>query len=177
MNSKYFRIGLILFIILINIGCDQQTKQMAKAQLDTGQVHSYWNDTFRLLYVENTGAFLSMGENLPGVLHLLLLKVFPVIMLTVLLFYTLFSKSLHYGQALAFGFIIGGGMSNLYDRIWNDGAVIDFMNMGIGELRTGIFNFADVSIMFGLGLFIFFSIVTKEKAEATFTTDGNQPSE
>ena len=38
--------------------------------------------------------------------------------------------------------------NNLYDRIIY-GTVTDFMNMGIWELRTGIFNFADLSIMTG----------------------------
>jgi signal peptidase II len=31
-------------------------------------------------------------------------------------------------------------------------AVIDFMNLGIGPLRTGIFNVADMAIMLGVGL-------------------------
>ena len=31
-----------------------------------------------------------------------------------------------------------------------EGHVVDFMNMGIGQLRTGIFNVADMAIMAGL---------------------------
>ena len=34
------------------------------------------------------------------------------------------------------------------------GRVIDFMNMGIGSLRTGIFNYADVIIMVGMGIYL-----------------------
>ena len=34
------------------------------------------------------------------------------------------------------------------------GAVVDFMNVGIGNLRTGIFNLADVAIMIGAGLLL-----------------------
>jgi signal peptidase II len=30
--------------------------------------------------------------------------------------------------------------------------VIDFMNVGIGPLRTGIFNVADMAIMLGVGI-------------------------
>jgi signal peptidase II len=36
-----------------------------------------------------------------------------------------------------------------------DGRVIDFLNVGIGGLRTGIFNVADVAIMVGVALFLF----------------------
>jgi signal peptidase II len=32
--------------------------------------------------------------------------------------------------------------------------VIDFMNVGIGPLRTGIFNVADMAIMLGAGIFV-----------------------
>ena len=32
------------------------------------------------------------------------------------------------------------------------GAVVDFLNVGIGPLRTGVFNVADMAIMAGAGL-------------------------
>jgi hypothetical protein len=34
----------------------------------------------------------------------------------------------------------------------NDGHVVDFMVLGIGPVRTGVFNVADIAIMFGIGL-------------------------
>lgn len=43
---------------------------------------------------------------------------------------------------------VAGGASNLVDRI-TYGMVIDFMNDGIGSVRTGIFNVADMAIMLG----------------------------
>ncbi len=46
--------------------------------------------------------------------------------------------------------LVAGGASNLLDRIAY-GMVIDFMNVGIGPLRTGIFNVADMAIMLGAG--------------------------
>ena len=45
---------------------------------------------------------------------------------------------------------LAGALSNLIDRI-AVGSVIDFLNVGIGPLRTGIFNVADVAIMAGAG--------------------------
>jgi len=36
------------------------------------------------------------------------------------------------------------GVGNLIDRFLFDGRVTDFLNVGIGSLRTGIFNIADV---------------------------------
>ena len=53
--------------------------------------------------------------------------------------------------------MISGGFSNLYDRITNHGGVVDFMNMGVGSLRTGIFNVADMAIMAGVLLLVIYS--------------------
>ncbi len=56
---------------------------------------------------------------------------------------------------MAIFFIIGGGVGNLIDRMSNNGAVIDSMNIGVGNLRTEIFNLADIAIMIGVGMLIF----------------------
>lgn len=48
---------------------------------------------------------------------------------------------------------VAGGSSNWVDRIAR-GSVVDFLNVGIGPLRTGVFNVADLAIMFGAGLFV-----------------------
>ena len=47
---------------------------------------------------------------------------------------------------------IEGDAIHLVDRL-TYGMVIDFMNVGIGPLRTGIFNVADMAIMLGAGIF------------------------
>src|SRR4030095_6814365 len=47
--------------------------------------------------------------------------------------------------------VIAGGASNWIDRVVR-GSVVDFMNVGIGPLRTGIFNVADVAIMVGVAI-------------------------
>lgn len=45
--------------------------------------------------------------------------------------------------------LLAGGLGNLIDRLAHDGLVIDFINLGVGPLRTGIFNVADVAITGG----------------------------
>ena len=49
-----------------------------------------------------------------------------------------------------------GGASNLLDRVIY-GNVIDFMNVGIGSVRTGIFNVADMAIMLGAAIVLWAS--------------------
>ena len=49
---------------------------------------------------------------------------------------------------------LSGGASNLIDR-FAFGSVIDFLNVGFGPFRTGIFNVADIAIMLGVALLLF----------------------
>src|SRR5947199_5008520 len=58
-------------------------------------------------------------------------------------------------KVLAFSLVVGGGLSNLLDRVAYGGYVVDFINLGIGSLRTGIFNAADVAITVGVLLVVF----------------------
>ena len=60
------RITLIAFIILINIGLDQTTKQIAKERLQHTGVSSYFGDTFRFVYAENHGRHAGLGINGAG---------------------------------------------------------------------------------------------------------------
>ena len=161
MKDKITRIILVLGIIGANIGLDQWTKIWARKTLQFHPVKSYWNDFFKLLYVENKGAFLSLGSNLPDGIRSLLLHFFPVVLLGGITLYTMFSKAINKWQVIGMSFIIGGGVSNVYDRILF-GSVTDFMNMGLFGIRTGIFNFADVSIMVGLAFMLPFAF-RKEK--------------
>ncbi len=45
--------------------------------------------------------------------------------------------------------VLSGGIGNLIDRLSNDGLVTDFINVGIGPIRSGVFNVADIAITFG----------------------------
>jgi len=144
------RIIIISLIVAICIVTDQITKNIAKARLSSGQRYSYLFDTFRLQYSENTGAFLSMGESLPDSIGFWVLTIIPAIFLVFLTVYLLISKKVTLPYLIAYSFVLGGGSSNIFDRLIYRRRVIDFMNMGIGPVfRTGIFNFADLFIMIG----------------------------
>jgi len=47
------------------------------------------------------------------------------------------------------GLLWAGGASNLIDRLAHD-RVVDFLNVGLGPLRTGIFNVADMAVTAGV---------------------------
>jgi signal peptidase II len=77
-------------------------------------------------------------------------SVIPAVILAGALWYAWASQEIeHPVIVLGVTLILGGGIGNLIDRLVNDGHVVDFLNIGIGGLRTGVFNVADVAIMAG----------------------------
>jgi signal peptidase II len=119
-------------------------------------------DLFRFQYTENTGAFLGMGAELPGAVRFWALIVFVgIVLIGMLRFVWTFQEISPMGIMGAL-LIIGGGFSNLLDRVLKDGAVVDFMNVGIGKVRTGIFNLADLAIMIGVGLLLAWGVFSRD---------------
>jgi len=116
---------------------------------------SFVGDTVRLQYTENKGAFLSLGASLSKNWRGMIFTGGVATFLLGVLGYLLVASNLPAVTVLAFSLVLGGGLSNLLDRIFYGGYVVDFINLGIGSLRTGIFNAADVAITIGVLLVVF----------------------
>ncbi|HXP89841.1 MAG TPA: signal peptidase II [Fibrobacteria bacterium] len=135
-----------LLAIVDGVVLDQATKFEARNLLVPGELHSYLGGSLWVELVRNHGAFLSLGAALSGTLREALLVVGVGIFLVGALWWLLFStKSTSEGR-WTMAAVVAGGMGNLVDRIWFHGGVVDFLNVGIGSLRTGIFNVADMYI-------------------------------
>ncbi len=103
----------------------------------------------RLQYAENPGGFLSVGAHFPR-------SCARVCSPSVTASHCRDrgrrdSVSLEGWPLVGLLLFVAGGASNLIDRVAH-GNVIDFINVGIGPLRTGIFNVADVGIMLGIAI-------------------------
>lgn len=147
----------ILLLLVLCVGCDQITKHVARQYLAFEPPRSWFHDTIRLEYAENVGAFLSLGDGLSKELRVVLFQVLPAFWLLALTI-ILSAKRMLLPSAIAWSLVLSGGLSNLFDRIMHDGRVSDFMNLGIGPLRTGIFNVADVCITIGVSLLIVYAL-------------------
>jgi signal peptidase II len=144
---------VLLVLVAGTIGCDRVTKQLAIENLAGRPTQSFLADTVRLTYAENTGGFLSLGAGLSPALRTLVFNVATGAIL-LLLAVMAWRQRGSVWHAAAFSLFIAGGLSNWVDRV-NHGHVVDFLNVGIGWLRTGIFNVADVAIMVAVALFVF----------------------
>ena len=98
---------------------------------------------------------MSLGASLPEHLRFTLFTAAVGVLLTGLVCMSLFARRLSTIRFVALALVAGGGLSNLIDRLVYDGRVTDFLNVGIGSLRTGIFNLADMAILAGALLLIF----------------------
>jgi signal peptidase II len=161
MKTRH-RLALMVAVAALAIGFDQATKRIAADTLQFAPPRSYLGDLFRLQYSENPGAFLSLGATLPAEVRTWLFKWGIGALLAGAMGFALFTKRLTPLTVAGLALFVGAGFSNLVDRIIHGDVVIDFMNVGIGRLRSGVFNVADMSIIAGLVLVILGSLVDQE---------------
>lgn len=147
--------------MLLNISCDQISKELVRKNVNSSDYIQVIGDNFIMTNVENTGAMLGFGDNFPPIIKNVLLKALPVLVLFILLFRILQRKQMNSWLIIAFAFVIGGGVGNLIDRIAY-GSVTDFFQIKLGVLETGIFNMADVSVTLGALLILFLSFRYKK---------------
>ncbi|MCX7551748.1 signal peptidase II [Xanthomarina sp. F2636L] len=152
---KLSRNTFIVLLIVFNIALDQITKVLTRLYVTPGSETPIIGNIFTLHNVENAGAFLGMGSDLNPTLRLIFLLALPILVLGYVTFHIITNKDLDRMSLIGFCCIVGGGIANVYDRIVY-GSVTDFFHIDLGGVfRTGIFNFADMSVMLGLGLLLF----------------------
>jgi signal peptidase II len=169
--QTWLKITLFCAITLSLIGFDKIAKDMAKEHLKDKMPISYFYNTVRLEYAENTGVFLSLGTDLPKPVKFWLMCILPLVFL-VGLFAWAIKKSNEYSflKLLPLALIFAGGVGNIKDRILNDMHVTDFLILGVQNLRTGIINLADVYVTIGAIALLF---LFRDKKVSTQTTQPN----
>lgn len=139
---------------MINLGCDQISKNLVRDRIGYNQRISLINDYFTLTKVENTGAFLGFGSGFPPMVKKIIFSFLPSLVLIMAFFILLTRINLDYYAIVGLCFMIGGGIGNVVDRI-RYSSVTDFLHIDLGIVSTGVFNMADVSIMTGIVLLSF----------------------
>lgn len=150
----------ILALVLLNVGCDQISKEVVRTNVSHQDYIPLIENHFILTNVENTGAMLGFGQNFSPILKMIFLQGIPLLVLLVLLYRTLTKTNLKPWIVIGFAFVIGGGIGNLIDRIFY-GSVTDFFQIRFGIFKTGIFNMADVAVTLGITLILVLSLRRK----------------
>lgn len=152
-TKKLIRASAIGIIVGCNFACDQISKKVIRDRFSYEEEISFFDRHFIVTKIENTGAFLSLGDSLPSFFRLLLLTILPIALLLFVVGFLIFKNQMPKVTVLSICFMIGGGLGNVYDRVLY-GSVTDFLFLDFGLFRTGVFNMADVSITVGVGLML-----------------------
>ncbi|OGQ26740.1 MAG: hypothetical protein A2138_23370 [Deltaproteobacteria bacterium RBG_16_71_12] len=149
------RLLLLLVVLVPCIACDQASKALAVTHLKGAPALSLELAPLlaRLVYAENPGAFLGLGRALPEGLRVAVLAVGVALMLAALTAALLWRETTR-PITLGLALLIAGGAGNLIDRVARPGGrVVDFAQLGVQlgplDLRTGVFNVADLAIVAG----------------------------
>lgn len=163
-SMKIIRTVMIAVVLLMNIGCDQISKAIVRENVSYCDQIQLIKNCVTLTKVENTGAFLSLGHQMAAPLRLIFLSLLPVCVLIYGLYYLFSRSSASVAMSIGLCFIIGGGIGNIFDRL-RYGSVTDFLHIDFGLFETGIFNMADVSVMVGGAIMLWFGYRTRQPNE------------
>lgn len=145
---------LPLYLLAFTIVTDQLTKATARRLLAESGEMPVGDGLMIFSLVQNYAGFLGVVRDLPPSLQFLFLYVGVGCLLAGCLYYLLWRRP-SFRYSLPVSLIAGGGLSNLLDRFLHGGGVTDFVILSVGNLRTGIFNLADVYILIGSCIFGF----------------------
>jgi signal peptidase II len=136
---------ILTIIVVAGVSLDQLTKYLASILLTPDHLYTWLGGMLQLWNTRNPGAFLSLGEHLPQGLRA---GIFMVGVLLVVVAATIYicRSPLTRGDTIIYSLMVAGGLGNLIDRAVFQGQVRDFLNIGIGSVRTGVFNVADMMI-------------------------------
>lgn len=146
---------LTLVVAGLVLTLDQTTKWLVSTRLELYQAWApvpSLADWFTITYTTNTGAAFGLFKDWA------LVFIVVAIIVIVTIFY--YQQHLEGGQWLlrvALGFQLGGATGNLVDRLRLGGQVIDFLDLRrvpIINIHWPVSNFADISIVIGVGLLI-----------------------
>lgn len=169
------RLPIVLVLLSVCIALDQVIKHWALATLP-GRPPQYLLDGFiTLVYAENPGVAFSLGSELSDALRFWVFTVGVSFFLLILLVYVLTSPAVRRVELYAYALVLGGGISNVTDRIMHEGIVVDYIVMGKTPLRTAIFNLADTLILVGLGLLLIYSFVAHRSDYASEEIEAADP--
>ncbi|MFH1278398.1 MAG: signal peptidase II [Candidatus Eisenbacteria bacterium] len=133
------------------VAADQGTKWIVGRTLARGESVPLVGDVFRFTHVQNPGGAFGLFRDSGS------LFTFLSVAAVIFLFWTVRRYPARAtGMRIALGLVLGGAVGNLIDRI-RTSRVVDFFDVGFGDLRWPVFNVADVAVVVGVGLFLLVS--------------------
>jgi len=133
---------------------DQKTKALVESRIPDRAVIPVVAGFFNLTNTKNSGAVFGIFSDSPVWWKTPLLIVISAALLIGVVILVLKTQKLRWEARLGLSLILGGALSNLYDRIMRAGLVEDFLDFYIRSYHWATFNLADSAIVVGTGFII-----------------------
>jgi signal peptidase II len=141
-------IGLAATVFIV----DQLTKAWLVSTLSPGERLQIVGDYIRLIHSQNTGALFGLFRD-----QALFFAVVSVGVVGAIVWFH-HSSGRNTLLSIALGLLLGGALGNMADR-FRIGYVVDFVDVGIGDLRFYTFNVADSAISLAILLLLITAFV------------------
>ncbi|MFZ2149229.1 MAG: signal peptidase II [Sedimentisphaerales bacterium] len=147
-------------LMLGGLVLDLLSKKAVFNWLQNRETATVINGFLRLIRALNNGAAFGVLAGKPY-----FLTVVSIVALVVVFGVFLFSGNGHRLVQVALGLFTAGICGNLYDRIFNDGLVRDFIDVYYHDYHWPAFNVADSLLCIGVGLLIISTFLTEKSAQ------------
>jgi signal peptidase II len=157
-------IGIAVAVVIL----DQLSKAWLVSALDPGTAIQVVGDYLRLIFSQNSGALFGIFRDQALLFGLVSLGV----VMLIVLYHARSGRNLY--VSIALGLLLGGALGNLLDR-FRLGYVVDWIDVGLGDLRFWTFNLADAAVstaIFMLIVMAVFPVVLRLGGDATEAGDG-----
>ena len=151
---------LVYTIAIVGVLIDQISKILVDCLMNLGENISIIPTFFSFRYIRNTGAAWGMFSN-----NTIVLAVISLIFLYFVIKYVNETKDMNKLNVISFGFIIGGIVGNLIDRLLRS-FVIDFFSFNIFGYDFPVFNVADILIVVAVILLVVDSFIGGDKVDS-----------
>lgn len=141
------------------VGLDLATKLLVQRSMNEYQQVSVIGEYIKLTYIHNPGAAFGIGL---GDYSRLIFLVLSLVALAALAGMYWVTPARDKVRLTSIALICGGAVGNLLDRIRLSQGVVDFLDVGVGQLRWPVFNIADVAVTCG-AIFLALSLWREEQ--------------
>lgn len=158
---------VLVLAALAVVAVDQISKSLVRSNMSIGQ--SIPEEGFlRITYVTNTGGVFGILAN-----QAFLITVVAIVSIAAILIYVSRSPFKRMPATVALGVLLGGTVGNLVDRL-TQGAVTDFIDIGVGHYRWPMFNVADSAIVVSVIVLICFLLFGLRRQEPVDGESGQE---
>ncbi len=148
-------VGVTLLVVLLDV----TTKLMVQAYMPLYDQVDVVGSYLRLTYIQNPGAAFGIHLGAYSRPVFLVLSLIALAALAAMYWATPARDRI---RLAAIALICGGAVGNLIDRVRSHAGVVDFLDVGVGDLRWPVFNVADIAVTTG-AIFLALSLWQEEQ--------------